>query len=109
MTGQDDNRFIEQVKYQLDQQADQLDEITAAKLRTARLRALDTRRPRKLWLPVFGTATVSAIVLAMVLWQIPTELPGPLEELDILASGEDLELIEDMDFYDWLDATQTKG
>ena len=110
MTQQDENEFVEQVKQQLDQQADQLDELTAAKLKAARLRALEAAsRPRKLWVPAFGTATAAAVMLAVLLWQSPSELPGPFEELDIIASGEDLELIEDMDFYDWLDATQATG
>lgn len=110
MTEQDDNRFIEQVKQQLDQQAEQLDELTTARLRTARLQALDVaHQPRKFWLPAFGTATAAAIALAVVVWHSPAEWPGAFEDMDIMASGEDLELIEEMDFYDWLDATQTTG
>lgn len=110
MTEQDEKAFVGQVKQQLDQQADQLDELTTARLKAVRLRALESAPgPRKLWIPAFGTATAAAIVLAVLLWQNPSDMSGPFEELDIIASGEDLELIEDLDFYDWLDATQTTG
>ena len=110
MTQQDEKEFVGQVKQHLDQQADQLDELTAARLKAARLNALEAApRARKFWVPAFGTATAAAVMLAVLLWQTPSDIPGPFEELDIIASGEDMELIEELDFYDWLDATQTTG
>lgn len=110
MTEPDENAFVEQIRRQLDSQAEQLDELTIARLRAARLRALASAPPqRRLWLPAIGGATLAAALLAVVLWQAPPELPGPFEALDIVASSEELEMIEDLDFYDWLEATQTTG
>ena len=110
MTEQDEKAFVGQIKQQLDQHADSLDELTSARLKAARLRALEAApRAKKLWVPAFGTATAAAVMLAVLLWQNPPDMPGTFEELDIIASGEDLELIEELDFYDWLDATQTTG
>ena len=109
MTERDDKLFVEQIRQQLDSSTDQLDELSVARLRAARIRALETTpRNNRSWLAL-ATATAAVAVLAILLWQGPSGLPGPVDELDIIASGEDLELIEDLDFYDWLDATQTTG
>jgi ferric-dicitrate binding protein FerR (iron transport regulator) len=110
MTGSEDNQLAERIRQQLDQQADALDELTVARLRAARMRALEkARHPRRRWLPVLGSAVAAALVLAMLVWHQPVELPGTLDDLDIVASGDDLDMIEDLEFYDWLDETQTAG
>jgi hypothetical protein len=45
--------------------------------------------------------------MAVLVWQ--HQGPGPLglhEEWELLAEGEELELIEELEFYDWLEQTQ---
>lgn len=107
MTQQNEQAFVEQIKRRLDRQANELDELTVGRLGAARQRAVDAvSRPKQSWIPAIGIATATVVVFAVAVWQNPSDLPGPYEELDIIASGEDLELIEDLDFYDWLDATQ---
>ncbi len=110
MTGTEENRLTDQIRQRLDQQADALDELTVARLRAARLRALgQAKRPHHRWWPLLGSALAAALVVAILVWQQPVELPGALDDLDIVASGDDLDMIEDLEFYDWLDETQTAG
>jgi hypothetical protein len=110
VTTRQEDRLVERIRQQLDREAGQLDELTVARLRAARLRALETAgRPHRRWLALLGTAAVAAIVVAVLYWQQPVTLPGAIDDLDIVATGDDMELLEDLDFYDWLDKTQTAG
>jgi ferric-dicitrate binding protein FerR (iron transport regulator) len=110
VTGPQEDRLAERIRQQLDREAGQLDELTVARLRAARLHALErARRPHYRWLALLGTAAVAAIVVAVLYWQPPADLPGAIDDLDIVATGDEMELFEDLDFYDWLDETQTAG
>lgn len=110
MTSPQQDRLAERIRQQLERDAGQLDELTVARLRAARKRALEpARRPRQRWLALLVTATVAAVVAAVLYWQPPVALPGAIDDLDIVATGDDMELYEDLDFYDWLDETQNAG
>jgi hypothetical protein len=109
MSEQQDDRFVENVRRQLDAQADGLDELTVARLRAARKRALASHRAGQRWLPAFGVATAAAALLALLLWQSPSAPLLPAEDWEIVVSGDDLDLIEEYEFYEWLDATQAAG
>ena len=110
MSEQQHDSFVESVRQHLDAQADDLDELTVARLRAARRRALATHKPAgKYWLPAFSVATAAAALLAVLLWQSPSAPPLPLEDWEIVVSGDDMELIEEYEFYEWLDATQAAG
>jgi hypothetical protein len=111
MNRDSENVFLERVKQQLDQHAEALDEVTAARLKSARTRALDAgSRSRMGWLPMTGLATAAAALLAVVIWnQLPGDdsvMPG---EWDMLATSEELELIDELDFYAWLEETEASG
>ena len=110
MSTDDDKHFVQQVKAHLDQHADDIDELTVARLRAARMQALEhqPRRARS-WLPMTGLATAAAAVLAVLLWQQGGGLPAGEDAWEILASGEDLELIEEWEFYDWLEDIQANS
>ena len=55
-------------------------------------------------------AAAAAALLAVLVWQQqPGDLPGVQEDWDILAGGEELELIEELEFYDWLEQTQSRS
>ena len=94
------------VKHQLDQSVQSLDAATLSCLRRARHEARHSRSKRVPWLwPVWGFATASASVLAVTLWLGHSVPNGPdlsLEDLDLLASAESLDLYEDLEFYGWL-------
>ncbi len=89
------------------------DELTVARLRAARLRALDARRSRFLlpsWKAISGFATAGAVAaLAGILWfNLPSDLPIPrgnetaIADIEMLATKESPEFYTDIEFYDWL-------
>ena len=113
-TGQDDEQMGERLGQQLRDSETQLDELTVARLQAARRQALDqattiSRRGRTGW-ALGGFATAAVAVLAIVLWHGGSmhapDLPG--DDWDLLVEG-DLQLIEDLDFYDWLPEEETAG
>jgi hypothetical protein len=102
--------FIEKAKQQMDRHAEQLDELTSARLKAVRQTALQQHtRFAVNWLPLSGlaTATATAAVFAVVIWyHHPNDMPALAEEWELLAASEELELIEELEFYDWLETTQ---
>ena len=107
----DDKSFVDQIRQTLDRHADTLDEMTAVRLAAARRNALDCRPRRTHWLPVAALSALAASVLTVaLLLNQDVSLPGDdPEALELVAQSEDLELIEDLDFYNWLDTTQASS
>lgn len=108
MSSDTDSDFVGQVKQHLDQHADAIDELTAARLRAARRLALSQQHTsRRVWLPMAGLATAAAVALvSFVLMQRPQ-----IQDmgLDLWVASDDLELIEELDFYAWLEETQSNS
>ncbi len=116
---EDQDKFIKQIKQQLDQESKALDAETLSRLRQARARALsesDNRKSRQ-WSVLGGGAVAfaSVSVLAIAVWlSVPTNtLQNPpalaeaqitaFDDLELLAATEELEFYEDMEFYYWLE------
>lgn len=90
---------------------ERLDARTRSKLTQARNRALDeatkgAARRRWIWAPAGGFAL--AAIVAVVMWSgglrsgaEPDSLA--LEDIDIVADSENLEMLEDVEFYTWLE------
>jgi hypothetical protein len=87
-----------------------LDASTRSKLAQARNRALDEVRTgvqrRWIWAPAGGLA--AAAVVAVALWSGGLRLGGEtdapsLEDIDIVADAENLEMLQDVEFYTWLE------
>ncbi len=115
MNREDEERNIqERAGDLLDERLEELDEETLARLHAARrsaLDALDTRRHG--WMTVGGWAAAAASLLLVVsLWdggeRMP-ESPDVFEDLELLSTKEDMEFIEDLDFYLWLEDEQQTG
>ena len=107
----DEKPFVDKVRQTLDQHADALDDVTAARLAAIRRNALDARPRRAHWLPAAALSAIAASVLTVaVLINRNADLPGiDMDALELIAESEDLELIEELDFYDWLDGTQASS
>jgi hypothetical protein len=104
MTRDEDSALIRNIREQLERHADELDEITLARLAAARRSSLArSRRPAVHWLPLTGLAAAAAVLLAVLLVQ-QQRVPDP--DWEALMTHDDIELIEDLDFYAWLEATQ---
>ena len=95
----------------LDECADGLDAASLSRLRQARSKALEQpvswwQRPASQWLSAAALATIAVVVTITVAIR-PTDVNGPLDaawnELEIAALQEDMDLLEDLEFYHWLD------
>ncbi|MEB2343776.1 MAG: hypothetical protein OZ948_03450 [Deltaproteobacteria bacterium] len=109
-----DPPLVARARAQLDHDVAALDETTRARLRAARLRALGTlERPattRRAFVAPRGLVATAAgaAVLALVVasWRQREDTEGKLavelDDVELLASADDLELYDDLDFYRWL-------
>lgn len=103
--------FVKTAQQHLDQYAADLDDLTSARLAALRRTALEQRARRMPgWLPGGGVAVAAAALLAVVIWNGTSErlngLPG---DPGLLAQVEDLELIEELEFYAWLDEIESNS
>lgn len=103
-----DDKFLAEAKRVLDQSIQALDPDKTNDLQRARIHALEKgmrRRPLAAWTWVSGLAVASVAILAMVflLNRQETSNQHPmLEDLELMTSTENVELSEDLEFYDWL-------
>ena len=108
MSADGDRQFLEQVKRQLDRHAAGVDDLTAVRLGAARRHALKPQvRVAQRWLPVAGLATAAAALLAVLVLMQPLHRTEP--DADLWMTQDDIEVIEELDFYAWLEATQPGG
>lgn len=102
----EEKAFLTATKTVLEESAANLETAVVTRLRQARVRALEVKpRPFRWLLPASGFAAVSIALLAGALWLFQPARPLPLhgvEDLEILSSGENLELSDDLEFYHWL-------
>ena len=107
--------FLEKVKAALDASEESLDASILAGLQRARNRALAAREKRHLhwlhWLrfPAAGFATAAvAILVAGIYFSRPSgiETYRHFEDVEILASRDNLDFYADLDFYLWFAGEQ---
>lgn len=116
------NDFLNQVREVLDESTASMDAQTASRLNRARQRALDLGlKPRSRWVwPSLALATAASLTLALSLAvHMPDTAPLPAataaraadlsQDLELLAGSEDLELIENLEFYAWLEQQSLDG
>ena len=84
---------------------ERLDAGTRSKLTQARNRALDEVKQgatrRWMWAPAGGFAVAAVIAVGVVLW--PGRAPQPEAAIDDLEIAADSGLLQDVEFYAWLD------
>lgn len=114
------------LKQGLDQQVEQLDAHSLSRLRQARAAALEQAARGSRWrgfdarawaLPAGGLAALLGLAIGLSVWlQAPApelELQALSDAEDILVemaeTGTDIEMIEDIEFYDWLALTEDPG
>ena len=115
MSEQDNDRAFEaRTKAAFDASVDALDAGTRSRLTQARVRALDelgARRSARFnsrWLLPAGAAAAAALAAWVVLVQGPQGLEPPpqvaaWDDFELLTAAEDLEMIEELEFYAWLE------
>lgn len=102
----------------LDESIDALDGETVARLASARRRALgfERRRSRPALVAAGGLlAATLALAIGVSWWTrssaelAAVESPEALEDLELLAANEELDLYENLEFYEWLEADGVTG
>jgi len=111
-TGND--AFLKFTRNTLDQSIRDMDSASRSRLAEARAQALaDKRGRRNWWLPggISVAMAVATALLIMVFHSGPAGVSRPpvLEDVELLASDVDLEMLGDMDFYAWLEETHDAG
>ena len=103
----------ERSKALFDESVERLDGRTRSRLTRARHAALDELRAgRPRWLgfrlPAAGLATAALAAVLVVTWtglKQPVAPGGglPLDDFDIVADSDNLEMLQDVEFYAWLE------
>ena len=114
MKNSDDNleaRVTAASKQQFDESVDALDAATLSRLNRGRQAALQEARrssPGWLqWMPATGLA--AAVLLAVVMFGRPGDvdvIAVPASDFEIVMSEEDIDMLEDLEFYSWLDTQE---
>ncbi len=110
--------WVERAIALLDESAESLDAGTLSRLNRARQAAL--AQGRSMWSHwIVGTGFAGAALVLLLAFGIgqrsappPASLPVTVEQVgdaDALASDDNLDLYENLDFYAWLDAQQQDG
>ena len=109
-----DQRFLDRSRQALDRSLEDMDAATLSRLNRIRHAALaETKAPGwHWWVPASGLATACAVLVAVNLSlrepSTPTQVESPLGDLELLASNENLEMLEELEFYAWLE-TELEG
>ncbi len=105
-----DDAFAERAKHLFDESVDGLDGETRSKLNRGRQAALAELQPGgrrwTQWVPAGGVAVAAVAVL--VVWigslQVPAlDVPAVASDMEILLTEDSLEMLEDLEFYSWID------
>ncbi len=101
-----DKAFEQTVRQLLDDSIEELDPAISRRLQQARARALEANGRRfVLWRPAVAFAMSVLLLLAVVFW--PTAQHGDslaplMADMELIAADDSLQLIEDLEFYQWL-------
>jgi len=110
-----DQELEGRIRARLDASLDELDQSTLSALSRARQTALaqgkesrSRRFPLPYWLTPARLSLSAVTVAALALFlTLPARAPQSVavEELEVLTAPEQVDLIQDLDFYRWLDVT----
>lgn len=113
----DEEEVVKELKVLLDRSAEQLDSRTELRLRQVRRDALlqlepgKRRNPFRSWAAAGSFAAIAAVIGVSV-WFATVERPVPVaavDDVEIVASQEPLEVYEDLEFYRWLAKKEMQG
>ena len=111
-----EDEFRKEARAAFDASVDGLDAATLSKLNRSRQRALEelgrSRRAWSTWAPATGVA--AAVTIAVIMAQSPRvtdspDLPEAVADMEILLSEDSIEMLEELEFYSWLDSVELEG
>ena len=107
-----EDKLLEGSKALFDSSVDTIDGATRARLRAARERALEELAPRarfggpRMWIPAVAAAALVALVTVPLLERSGTDADFEslaATDLEILLGEEELEMLAELEFYEWLE------
>ncbi len=111
-----DQEFTKKAKAAFDTSVDELDAATLSRLNRSRHEALaELHRPSRrwsTWMPATGVA--AAVLVAVIVLQLPAvddEAAGPTAatDMEILLGEDSIEMLEELEFYSWLDTADLEN
>lgn len=112
MTKHNKEELNTNIKKNLDESVDALDANTLSQIRHIRAQAMEKVKARQLnWfgnkqgLFIGGLATACVMVFAVMLLMkspLPTQTV-PVDDIEFISSSDSLDLLEDLEFYEWLE------
>ncbi len=132
-SNQENQDWVPRSRELLDHHAEKLDPISARQLSQARQRALASvrRPPRMRWAFGLGAATAASLLLFVSLNRTPEQSSVPLtgidtpapvattpitqaltlpdDELELIANPDEYALLQDLEFYAWLESAEHGG
>ncbi len=103
---QNDDKLNDWIRHTLDSTVDHLDPSINRCLQQARHAALKTsaKPHRPFWQPAGALLLASILLLAVFIWPKRQNMPEPvaLADLELITTGDSLQLYENLDFYQWL-------
>lgn len=114
MSKHNEDELNTNIRQSLDESVDALDANTLSKIRQIRAQAVDKAKTRhENWSGVISGALATTCVMVfavMILLKSPTPMQTvPVDDLELISSSENLELFEDLEFYEWLDEYELSG
>jgi len=109
-----DEQLAQQAKEAFDRSVDGLDAASLSRLNRGRQAALaGAGQPGRGWLRwIPATGAAAAVLLVVITLQGPGDvdvMSAPAMDLDILLSEESIEMLEELEFYSWLDTQELEG
>lgn len=111
-----DREFSKKAKAAFDASVDELDAATLSRLNRSRHEALaELQKPSRHfagWMPATGVA--AAVLIAVIVMQLPTTdddviASTVLADMEILLGEDSIEMLEELEFYSWLDAADLEN
>ena len=105
------DKFLDQIRQQLDQSIETLDPATSSRLTQARTSAVASGARRKYRFFYWGALPAAGLALLLLLVTRPGQVSHPLplpelKTLSILTAAESLDFYqEELEFYEWLSET----
>jgi hypothetical protein len=115
-------RFLEKARQSLLATEDRIEANTLSRLRDARVRAVEAADARGRgffripnWARIGGVATAAAAILVFMIWfetpkqDLPVKNADDIEIVLNVDNADNIDLYEDLDFYEWLAGTGNGG
>lgn len=99
--------FIEHIHATLETSLDDIDAATQSRITQARYRALEQaggKSQTQIWLTAGAVATTCiALVVFSLLPETQMENTMPVDDFDLIGNMDNLEMLEELEFYEWLE------